>query len=158
MSTLHNVDDRFWAKVKQLGPDDCWPWIGAIKSNGYGHFNVSGHTILAHRYAFVAARQNPIPAGLLVCHHCDNRLCCNPAHLFLGTNQDNLQDMQDKGRKNQVRGEACGRTKLSTIDIESIKNLAFSGLSTRAIAKIYNIAPSQAWRIVNGQSWRHLCE
>ena len=139
-----------------MGLKIAWDWIGAIKSNGYGHFIVHGHTILAHRYAYVAAHQEAIPEGILVCHHCDNRRCCNPNHLFLGSNKENLQDMVVKGRKNQVSGEACGGSKLSLVDVESIRNLHLSGLTTREIAKIYHIAPSQAWRISNNVSWRKL--
>jgi len=90
--------ERFWARVDRGG--DCWVWQGARMRNGYGVVKVEGwacKTTGAHRVAYTLTH-GPIPAGLLVCHRCDVKLCVNPAHLFLGTYLENNQDCRAKGR------------------------------------------------------------
>jgi HNH endonuclease len=79
---------------QRLGPDDCWPWLGRLDKDGYGMFGQSGK---AHRAAY-EDQVGPIPAGMSVLHRCDYRACCNGAHLFPGTQQDNLADMVAKKR------------------------------------------------------------
>jgi hypothetical protein len=89
---------RFWKKVSTTqGSRDCWLWMGAKKQYGYGMCNINDKTYLAHRIAYTLAC-GPIPDGLLVCHKCDTPACCNPAHLFVGTDSDNVEDMMRKGR------------------------------------------------------------
>ncbi len=95
---------RFWPKVDRSGPA-CWPWIGARNPGGYGNFGIGYRTHRASRVAYELTF-GPIPAGMFVCHSCDNPPCCNPEHLFLGTNADNLRDMATKGRA--TGGKATG--------------------------------------------------
>ena len=87
----------FWSKVEKSDAG-CWEWRGSLMKNGYASFvHDSPRKVLAHRYSWML-HNGPIPAGLLICHHCDNRRCVRPDHLFLGTTLDNMRDMIAKGR------------------------------------------------------------
>lgn len=120
---------RSMSKVDVKGPDDCWEWAGGLQKQGYGNFHVSSPngqpwvSWLAHRFAWTLA-YGPIPEDLGVLHSCDNRPCCNPTCLFLGTDADNMRDMVLKGRSATcgyyVRGERHARAKVSDADVERV--------------------------------------
>ena len=102
-----SVEDRFWAKVDKTG--DCWLWTASVfrERYGYGKFQAGENrantrVVYAHRYSWELVN-GPVPDGLFVCHHCDNPPCVNPAHLFVGTHQDNVDDMMSKGRHRSQR-------------------------------------------------------
>lgn len=89
------VFEKLWANVAIGGDNECWPWQKGL-SNGYGAFVVSGIAYRSHRVA-LASRIGQIPAGLLACHTCDNRKCCNPLHIYAGTSEDNARDLAQRG-------------------------------------------------------------
>src|SRR5438045_330509 len=90
--------ERFLSRLSVGTDEDCWQWTGGIyKKSGYGYFSIKRQNKLIHRLAY-EWHYGPIPAGLMVCHHCDHRSCGNPEHMFLGTTDDNMADMVKKGR------------------------------------------------------------
>lgn len=146
-------EDRFWKKVNKEGPNGCWVWTGA-NVRGYGSLLIHGENgpaVRAHRFSYEMAN-GKIPDGLLVCHKCDNRRCVNPSHLFLGTHQDNTDDMMRKGRG--PTGERQGRSKLRAVQIPEIKSLVASGTSKRQAAFRYGVSVQTVCNIISGKSWK----
>ncbi len=96
--------DRLMGKVS-IG-DSCWEWTGAKESAGYGRIKNAGRTMSAHRVSW-ELHNGPIPAGMLVCHRCDNPPCVRPSHLFLGTQADNAIDRERKSRGRWTKARAA---------------------------------------------------
>lgn len=98
---------RFWAMVERRGPDDCWPWLGTVDRHGRGGFHVGQRMLKAPRIAWsIASGRNPDEQ---ICHHCDNPNCVNPAHLWLGTQHDNMLDASAKRKWDHMRRSHCPR-------------------------------------------------
>ncbi|KKL78172.1 hypothetical protein LCGC14_2027530 [marine sediment metagenome] len=144
---------RFWAKVDQQGDDDCWEWTASLLTTGYGQFKVGSRMMGAHRIVYFLNYGQP--TGFFVCHHCDNRKCCNPKHLFLGTNADNMADAARKGRVKgpHFNGEENGRAKLTTQQVLAIRKSPDRQVS---LAEKYGVTPVMISRIKLRKAWRHL--
>lgn len=135
----------FWLRVQCGAPDECWPWVGWIQVNGYGKFSLSKHkTCLPHRFSWQLAN-GPIPEGLLVCHKCDNRRCCNPSHLFIGTHKENSQDAVAKGRT--INGERSHSAKLTDAQVLEIRRRYTPRHGVGKLAKEFGITLGHVWSI-----------
>lgn len=154
MTSEHRVA-LFWAKVK-LGPESaCWEWIGARNKWGYGATSYRGRQSNASRVAWLIVN-GPIAEGLVVCHRCDNPACCNPAHLFLGTQADNLADCHRKGRARccpSGRAHPRGVAKLNEAKVIEARRLYASGIPQTHIAKRMGVDSSTISRAVRGERW-----
>ena len=150
VQTRQKAEQQFWEKVDL--PNDrseCWEWTAATR-NGYGNLKVNQVNIKAHRLSY-ALHYGVLPANFLVCHHCDNPLCVNPHHLFLGTDAENAQDKVRKGR--QSRHANNGNAKISETQLEEIRARIAAGHTNVAIAKDYPIGHAMVSRIRRGRSY-----
>ncbi len=159
---LHPVEDRFWAKVIKRGPDECWDWTGCTDKHGYGYLNVGNRrTERAYRISYELHR-GPIPFGLSVCHRCDHPNCVNPAHLFVGTQQDNMGDMIAKGRnspppRNDVRGEKHGQATFTDREVIALREeFAHKHMSVSAFAELHGTPKVTMWRILRRKNYTHV--
>lgn len=142
---------RFWPMFEERGEADCWPWKRAIDREGYGRFTFEKKRKFAHRIAYLLA-YGEIPRGLKVLHRCDNPICVNPAHLFLGSHQDNMSDRNGKGRT--AKGERNGRAKLTESQVGEIRDWRKVGASYRSIASRFGINDKTVRQICSGKLWR----
>lgn len=154
---INDVDVSFWAKVAMAGPDDCWPWGASRKNNGYGAawHGLGGRKVVqqAHRVAYYLATGEH-PGQLDVMHSCDNRPCCNPAHLSLGTRLDNMRDAARKGRTG--RGSRHGHARLNETQVAEIKRGLRDGLSSGLLARRFQVSQTNICHIRNGDTWGHV--
>lgn len=153
--------ERFWSRVLGEPGNACWEWQGGRTSSGYGRFawKVKGKQFSQgpHRVSY-RLHCGPIPEGLCVCHSCNNKICVNPAHLYLATLTENLQHARDAGLcippNNQ--GEHNPHSKLTQEDVIALRELWRSGIPRAEIADQFNISPRHAARIARYESWKHV--
>src|ERR1035437_1496940 len=153
------METRYWGRViKPRDPQKCWGWRGA-NVQGYG---VLGLTVVVGKCTSVRVsrlsweiHKGSIPKGFFVLHKCDNPPCTNPRHLFLGTQADNMKDMDKKGRRGDSahHGEAHPCAKLVEAQV---KTILASKEPARVFAKRYRISEALVWAIRQGRIWKHL--
>ncbi len=157
-----DMQSRFWSNVNKNGPvhsiyGQCWEWTGCLLTDGYGIFSVFGLQFRAHRFSWYLYTK-VIPTTHVL-HHCDNRKCVNPTHLFLGNNQDNIADKCSKGRQHNPKGVLNGRSILTEEEVREIRrickpNSRINGAA--AIARRLGVCKSAVSRSLKGKSWSHL--
>lgn len=147
------VLERFYAKVDIHHPRECWWWIGAVGSDGYGSFKWRDRIQGAHRVAFEIWNNRPVKSGLHVMHRCDERQCVNPFHLEEGTPRQNAHDKIARGRAPDVGGERNPSAKISDADARAILDLAWvvNGLSQPQIAARFGISQATVSAIKHGR-------
>lgn len=142
------------------GPNDCWVWTrsrSGVSRLGYGQINVHHKTRYTHRLSW-EINNGLIPEGMFVCHKCDNPGCFRPDHLFLGTHQDNMKDMANKGRnrgpKPAIQGELAYNARRDVADlIPQIFALRADGLSVRKIGRALRLGFGTVNRVLASQHW-----
>jgi hypothetical protein len=145
---------RFWALVDKRGLGDCWDWIGARHTFGYGLFAATHSTLVgAHRFSWELAN-GPIPDGGWILHLCDRPSCCNPAHLELGTPAINSKQMTERTRS--ARGERNAAHKLTDENVREIRRLLARGMLQKVIAPRFKVDVGVISQIKRGLIWKHV--
>jgi len=140
------LDPNFWNNVNVGTPDECWTWKRGACPNGYGQIVRDKKRLYPHREAYELAK-GKIPAGFYVCHSCDNKLCCNPNHLFLGTQAENIRDAAIKGLM---------KRKLTNEEVRTIRRLDHEGITQTVIAERFGVCQQTISNIVRRAGWQHV--
>lgn len=154
---MENMRDAAWLMERvDVQKNGCWVWRLAKKEKGYGVFteNRNQKLVYVHRFSYELFK-GPIPHGMFVCHKCDNPPCCNPDHLFTGTNSDNMRDCVQKGRHIvplRDLGIKLTWQVLTDEQIAEIKMLINKGLRNEEIARAYGISGSTIQDIRTGRT------
>jgi hypothetical protein len=148
-----NLEARFWPKVDRRDPDECWPWIAkATHPFGYGRMTAGrGNHLKAHRIAY-ALEHGSVPDGESVLHECDSPPCCNPRHLFLGSQQKNIEDMRGKGRGSMPPKHVGDNHPRAKYTAEQGRRIAGDPRPAAAVAKEYNVSAKTVYLLRRGQA------
>lgn len=142
--------ERIMDMIEMIPESGCWIWLGPGET--HGHIRISGIPSPQSVHRIMWEHENgPIPDGMNVCHRCDIGFCCNPKHLFLGTQLDNMMDKVKKGR--HARGEMIGNAKLNSIQVAEIR---YSNEPRRLLAERYGVSQSTIKAVRGKQNWKHV--
>lgn len=144
--------DRMNSKTTKGQPGDCWIWTGSRDTSGYGIIRIEGRLTHAHRAAYEST--HGLISGGVVMHSCDNRACVNPAHLSVGSHQDNYDDMVRKGRRRNAKRASHPKAKLSEADVAAIRARHTAKVSYTSTAEMFGVNRSTITRIVKRENWR----
>lgn len=150
-------NDKFdYHTEKQGSPTGCWTWRGFVHPDGYGYLWANGKSWRAPRYSYTRFN-GEIPENTFVCHTCDNMLCVNPKHLFLGTRQDNIDDMCAKGRAKGAVGNNNVHAILTEDQVIEIRNsyVKSPGALTK-LATEYGVDKQVITRLLSRKTWKHI--
>lgn len=134
--------------------EDCWLWIGYRDPQGYGRLNVGNRPLLAHRLSY-EQKYGSIPDGKILCHKCDNPQCVNPDHMFVGTQADNIADMEHKGRARKV-GRAGSKHSMAVLSEAQARKIKFGQEPASKMADRYGVTTTTIYEIRTGKTWKHL--
>lgn len=150
------LDERFWRNVCKSDVDSCWEWTAALRA-GYGCIKVSGKLESCHRLAFVLT-YGPVPDGMIVGHKCDNRKCCNPAHLEAITYRQNAIDKFARQRQVNAKGSANYGAKLTELQVVEARRMNKQlGYGYKKIARLMGVQSVFALReAISGKTWKHI--
>lgn len=157
------LEIRIWKHIARRGPDDCWFWTGSLDHGGYGQINDGrGRIRKAHQVVLEIVLARPLAPGEWGLHRCDNPPCCNPAHLYAGTVQDNVRDMWARGRgytigrrPGQLNGNATLTDAQAREILAALSDNPPRGTKAR-LAREYGVTKSIITRIENGRMWGHV--
>lgn len=141
--------DDFWNRVDVKKPSECWKYRGCKDSHGYGWLTFCNRQIRASRLAWMISNKLDVPQGKVVLHKCDNPPCCNPAHLYLGTQKDNVRDMLVRGRYPSV---------FTPAEVKDVFARTHRGETCASVAKFYGVSKSAIAAIKRGERWKHLTQ
>lgn len=145
--------DRFWSKIdKSGGPDVCWEWQSLRDKDGYGRLKIRPYGIFGSNRVAYYLIYHQQPGNLCVLHTCDNPPCCNPKHLWLGTQLDNIIDRCEKDRTAHQFGEVHG---LTTLREKDILEILYSSKTGRNLAEHFNVDPMTISNIQRGTTWKN---
>jgi hypothetical protein len=144
---------RFWKHVDIIHDrnDTCWEWTSYKNVKGYGLIKIKKYVLLAHRVAY-EIRFGQFDQSKYICHTCDNRSCCNPNHLFIGTQFDNMRDMVSKGRKTLKCNEDNPNVKLTDKQVVVLREMRKDGMLMKDLAEVFNIGIAQVSCIINNKN------
>lgn len=141
---------------RDADPAECWPWKGNTCATGYGIVwdTKRRKQVYAHRLAWEMENDAAIPEGAHVLHSCDNPPCVNPAHLSLGTHQENMRQKAERGRAPSIAGESAPNSKLTATQVAEIRRMVAAGVSQRKTAAAFGVSQPTISYIVRGKAWK----
>ena len=153
LKTLTAHRERLLKFVSTVEPGKCWEWQSTVSARGYGKFHFRGRQALAHRASY-EIHKGVIPAGLVIRHTCDNKVCVNPAHLITGTPRQNCQDAMERGQVR--RGVLNGQAKLTPEKVRLIREQRAAGDLQRTLAERFGVSIAAIQWVLNGRSWKEV--